>query len=71
MTTDDIEKYFGSAEKVADFFRITSEAVYPAGPRGSSRHLANIHQRIRMPRRAVALTSLSWRVSQGPALLTH
>lgn len=28
MTTDDIEKYFGSAEKVADFFGITSEAVY-------------------------------------------
>ncbi|MER1978338.1 Cro/CI family transcriptional regulator [Pseudocitrobacter faecalis] len=28
MTTDDIEKFFGSAEKVADFFGITSEAVY-------------------------------------------
>lgn len=28
MTTDDIEKYFGSTEKVADFFGITSEAVY-------------------------------------------
>jgi hypothetical protein len=28
MTTDDIEKYFGSAEKVAAFFDITSEAVY-------------------------------------------
>ncbi|HCT7892233.1 TPA: cell division protein [Klebsiella aerogenes] len=28
MTTDDIEKYFGSAEKVAAFFGITSEAVY-------------------------------------------
>ncbi|MBC1189006.1 cell division protein [Kluyvera sp. SCKS090646] len=28
MTTDDIEKYFGSAEKVAAFFSITSEAVY-------------------------------------------
>ncbi|QKN80765.1 Cro/CI family transcriptional regulator [Scandinavium goeteborgense] len=28
MTTDEIEKYFGSAEKVADFFGITSEAVY-------------------------------------------
>lgn len=28
MTTDDIEKHFGSAEKVAAFFGITSEAVY-------------------------------------------
>lgn len=28
MTTDDIEIYFGSAEKVAAFFGITSEAVY-------------------------------------------
>lgn len=28
MTTDDIEKHFGSTEKVADFFGITSEAVY-------------------------------------------
>ncbi|WP_084832484.1 Cro/CI family transcriptional regulator [Enterobacter roggenkampii] len=28
MTTDDIESYFGSAEKVAAFFGITSEAVY-------------------------------------------
>ncbi len=28
MTTDQVEKYFGSAEKVADFFGITSEAVY-------------------------------------------
>ncbi|WP_323098923.1 Cro/CI family transcriptional regulator [Klebsiella quasipneumoniae] len=28
MTTDDIEKYFGNAEKVAEFFGITSEAVY-------------------------------------------
>lgn len=28
MTTDDIEKYFGSAEKVAAFFDISSEAVY-------------------------------------------
>lgn len=28
MTTDDIENYFGSTEKVAEFFGITSEAVY-------------------------------------------
>ena len=28
MTTDDIEKHFGSAEKVAAFFGISSEAVY-------------------------------------------
>jgi len=28
MTTDNIEKYFGSIEKVAVFFGITSEAVY-------------------------------------------
>lgn len=28
MTTDDVEKYFGSTEKVAAFFGITSEAVY-------------------------------------------
>ncbi|EIY5121394.1 Cro/CI family transcriptional regulator [Klebsiella variicola subsp. variicola] len=28
MTTDDVEKYFGNAEKVAEFFGITSEAVY-------------------------------------------
>lgn len=28
MTTDDIEKYFGSTEKVAVFFGISSEAVY-------------------------------------------
>lgn len=28
MTTDDIENYFGNAEKVAEFFGITSEAVY-------------------------------------------
>lgn len=28
MTTDDIETYFGNAEKVAVFFGITSEAVY-------------------------------------------
>jgi hypothetical protein len=28
MTTDDIEKHFGSAEKVAAFFGITCEAVY-------------------------------------------
>lgn len=28
MTTDDIEKHFGSVEKVAEFFSITSEAVY-------------------------------------------
>ncbi|WP_421550907.1 Cro/CI family transcriptional regulator [Kluyvera intermedia] len=28
MTTDNIEKYFGSTEKVAVFFGITSEAVY-------------------------------------------
>ncbi|HDV8233633.1 Cro/CI family transcriptional regulator [Enterobacter cloacae] len=28
MTTDEIEKYFGSIEKVAEFFCITSEAVY-------------------------------------------
>lgn len=28
MTTDDVEKYFGSTEKVAVFFGITSEAVY-------------------------------------------
>ncbi|HBZ2909805.1 TPA: cell division protein, partial [Klebsiella pneumoniae] len=24
MTTDDVEKYFGNAEKVAEFFGITS-----------------------------------------------
>ena len=34
MTTDDIENYFGSTEKVAEFFGITSEAVYGAGDRG-------------------------------------
>ncbi len=28
MTTDEIEKHFGSTEKVAEFFGITSEAVY-------------------------------------------
>lgn len=28
MTTDDVEKYFGNAEKVAEFFGITNEAVY-------------------------------------------
>ena len=28
MKTDDIERYFGSADKVAAFFGITSEAVY-------------------------------------------
>lgn len=28
MTTDDIENYFGNAERVAEFFGITSEAVY-------------------------------------------
>lgn len=28
MTTDDIESYFGSIEKVAAFFGITTEAVY-------------------------------------------
>lgn len=28
MTTEDIERYFGSTEKVAAFFGITSEAVY-------------------------------------------
>ncbi|MCL7679372.1 Cro/CI family transcriptional regulator, partial [Klebsiella pneumoniae] len=28
MTTDDVEKYFGNAEKVAEFFGISSEAVY-------------------------------------------
>ncbi|QRG80915.1 Cro/CI family transcriptional regulator [Citrobacter sp. R56] len=28
MTTEEIENYFGSAEKVAAFFGITSEAVY-------------------------------------------
>ncbi|MBN3344877.1 cell division protein [Pectobacterium brasiliense] len=28
MTTTEIEGYFGSAEKVAQFFGITSEAVY-------------------------------------------
>lgn len=28
MTTDEVERYFGSTEKVADFFGITSEAVY-------------------------------------------
>jgi len=28
MTTDDIEKLFGSADKVAAFFGITTEAVY-------------------------------------------
>lgn len=28
MTTDDIENYFGSIEKVAAFFGITTEAVY-------------------------------------------
>ncbi|ELT5309929.1 cell division protein, partial [Enterobacter kobei] len=28
MTTDEIEQHFGSTEKVAEFFGITSEAVY-------------------------------------------
>lgn len=28
MTTDEVEKFFGSAEKVAIFFGISSEAVY-------------------------------------------
>ena len=28
MTTDEIEQHFGSSEKVADFFGITSEAVF-------------------------------------------
>ncbi|RSK70415.1 cell division protein [Enterobacter huaxiensis] len=28
MTTDEVEKFFGSTEKVAVFFGITSEAVY-------------------------------------------
>lgn len=28
MTTDEVEKFFGSAEKVAVFFGISSEAVY-------------------------------------------
>lgn len=28
MTTDEIEKFFGNTERVAEFFGITSEAVY-------------------------------------------
>ncbi|HEE9789225.1 TPA: cell division protein [Enterobacter soli] len=28
MTTDEVENFFGSTEKVAVFFGITSEAVY-------------------------------------------
>lgn len=28
MTTDEVEKHFGNAEKVAEFFGISSEAVY-------------------------------------------
>lgn len=28
MTTDDIENYFGSVDKAAVFFGVTSEAIY-------------------------------------------
>ena len=50
MTTDDIESYFGSIEKVAAFFGITTEAVYqwrnrPGQLPGFSRH------QVRTPRR--------------------
>ena len=50
MTTDDIESYFGSIEKVAAFFGITTEAVYqwrnrPGQliPKGRAAEAAYIH----------------------------
>ena len=61
MTTDEIEQHFGSTEKVAEFFGITSEAVY----QWRNRPGRLIHRREDL---AVGIEP-EWKVDKQPAWL--